>query len=117
MRRKELVEPTGTYWGDEPVHRFHHVLIRDAAYRRLLKTTRAELHERVAVWTDRTAADLIGEHEAAIAFHYEQAYRYRSELGALDDDTARARAPRRRAAHDRGAARARPRRPRRRRAR
>jgi predicted ATPase len=40
MRRKELVEPTGTYWGDEPVHRFHHVLIRDAAYRRLLKTTR-----------------------------------------------------------------------------
>ena len=47
MRRKELVEPTGTYWGDEPVHRFHHVLIRDAAYRRLLKTTRADLHERV----------------------------------------------------------------------
>ena len=53
MRRKELVEPTGTYWGDEPVHRFHHVLIRDAAYRRLLKTTRADLHERVAVWTDQ----------------------------------------------------------------
>ena len=52
MRRKELVEPTGTYWGDEPVHRFHHVLIRDAAYRRLLKTTRADLHQRVAVWTD-----------------------------------------------------------------
>ena len=40
MRRKELVEPTGTYWGDEPVHRFHHVLIRDAVYRRLLKTAR-----------------------------------------------------------------------------
>ena len=89
MRRKELVEPTGTYWGDEPVHRFHHVLIRDAAYRRLLKTTRAELHERVAVWTDRTAADLVGEHEAATAFHYEQAYRYRSELGALDEHSAR----------------------------
>ena len=85
MRRKELVEPTGTYWGDEPVYRFHHVLIRDAAYRRLLKTTRAELHEKVAAWTDRTAADLIGEHETAIAFHYEQAYRYRGELGALDD--------------------------------
>ena len=37
LRRKELVEPTGTYWGDEPIHRFHHVLIRDAAYRRLLE--------------------------------------------------------------------------------
>ncbi len=88
MRRKELVEPTGTYWGDEPVHRFHHVLIRDAAYRRLLKTTRAELHERVAVWTDRTAADLIGEHEASIAYHYEQAVGYLGELGALDDHAA-----------------------------
>ncbi len=84
MRRKEMVEPTGTYLGDEPVYRFHHVLIRDAAYRRLLKTTRAELHERVAVWTDRTAADLVGEHEAATAFHYEQAHRYLAELGALD---------------------------------
>jgi hypothetical protein len=27
MRRKELVEPTGAYWGDEPLHRFHHVPI------------------------------------------------------------------------------------------
>jgi class 3 adenylate cyclase/ketosteroid isomerase-like protein len=88
MRRKELVEPTGTYRGDEPVHRFHHVLIRDAAYRRLLKTTRAELHERVAVWTDATAADLVGEHEAATAFHYEQAYRYRTELGDPDGHAA-----------------------------
>lgn len=85
MRRKELVEPTGTYWGDEPVHRFHHVLIRDAAYRRLLKTTRADLHERVAVWTDRAAEHLIGEHEAVIAFHYEQAHSYRGELGTVDD--------------------------------
>ena len=87
MRRKELVEPTGTYWGDDPVHRFHHVLIRDAAYRRLLKTSRAELHRRVGEWTDASAATLIGEHEAAIAFHYEQAHRYRAELGTLDEET------------------------------
>ena len=85
MRRKELVEPTGTYWGDEPVHRFHHVLIRDSAYRRLLKTTRADLHERVAVWTDQAASGLIGEHEAVIAFHYEQAFHYRVELDAVDE--------------------------------
>ena len=25
LRRKELVEPAGTYWLDEPVLRFHHV--------------------------------------------------------------------------------------------
>ncbi len=85
MRRRELVEPTGTYWGDEPMYRFHHVLIRDAAYRRLLKITRADLHEKVAVWADAAAARLIGEHDAVIAFHYEQTYRYRSELGSLDE--------------------------------
>src|SRR5262249_22733548 len=67
--------------------RFHHVLIRDASYRRLLKGTRAELHTRVARWTDRVAADLIGEHEAVIAYHYEQAFQYRRELAAeLDAD-------------------------------
>lgn len=85
LRRKELVEPTGTYWGDEPLHRFHHVLIRDAAYRRLLKGTRAELHEQVGRWTDEAAAHVIGEHEAVIAFHYEQAHEYRRQLGPLDD--------------------------------
>jgi class 3 adenylate cyclase/ketosteroid isomerase-like protein/tetratricopeptide (TPR) repeat protein len=89
LRRKELVEPTGTYWGDEPIHRFHHVLIRDAAYRRLLKGTRAELHQRVGAWTDATAPGVIGEHEPTIAFHYEQAHRYRTELGTLDDETDR----------------------------
>ena len=81
MRRKELVEPTGAYWGDEPVFRFHHVLIRDASYRRLLKSTRAELHERLAHWTDDATRQLVGEHETATAFHYEQAYRYRTEVG------------------------------------
>lgn len=89
MRRKELVEPTGTYWGDEAVHRFHHVLIRDAAYRRLLKTTRADLHQRVGEWTDATASQLVGDHDAAIAYHYEQAVRYRRELGNVDGDTDR----------------------------
>jgi class 3 adenylate cyclase/type II secretory pathway predicted ATPase ExeA/ketosteroid isomerase-like protein len=82
LRRKDLVEPTGTYWGDEPLFRFHHVLIRDASYRRLLKGTRAELHARAARWTDRVAADLIGEHEAVIAYHYEQAFQYRRELAS-----------------------------------
>ena len=89
LRRKELVEPTGSYLGDDPLHRFHHVLIRDAAYRRLLKTTRAELHRRVGQWTDSIAADLVGEQETAIAFHYEQAHRYRMELGTADDETDR----------------------------
>jgi tetratricopeptide (TPR) repeat protein len=85
LRRKELVEPEGTYWIDEPVFRFHHVLIRDAAYRRLLKEARAELHERFAEWLERKAGDLVGEHEEVIGYHLEQAHEYRRQLGALDE--------------------------------
>lgn len=90
LRRTELIEPTGAYWGNEPVYRFHHVLVRDAAYRRLLKGKRAELHLRVGDWTEQTANALTGEHEVAIAFHFEQAQRYRRELGLDDDETTNA---------------------------
>ncbi len=85
LRRKDMVEPEGTYWVDEPVYRFHHVLIRDAAYRSLLKEARAELHERFANWLERKAGELVGEHEEVIAFHLEQAHEYRRQLGPLDE--------------------------------
>ncbi len=84
LRRKEVVEPEGTYWIDEPVFRFHHGLIRDAAYRRLLKEARAELHERVADWLALKAGDLVGEHEEVIGFHLEQAHQYRRDLGGAE---------------------------------
>ena len=88
LRRRELVESSGAYWGDEPIYRFHHVLIRDAAYRRLLKRARADLHLRVGEWTERTAAELPGEHEVAIAYHYEQVHEYRCQLDDVDDTIA-----------------------------
>ena len=80
LRRKELVEPAGTYWLDEPVLRFHHVLIRDAAYRRLLKETRAGLHERAAAWLEVKVGDL-PEHDDAIGYQLEQAHHLRVETG------------------------------------
>ena len=85
MRRSELVEPTGAYRGDDAVYRFHHVLIRDAAYRRILKATRAEWHERVGDWLQQTRAELPREHQAAIAHHFEQASCYLGELGSAAD--------------------------------
>jgi class 3 adenylate cyclase len=86
LRRKDLVEPTGQWAGDHPVYRFHHVLIRDAAYRRLLKGHRAELHERVGHHVDTTGiAD--DERDVIVAHHFEQVYQYRSELGSIDDPT------------------------------
>lgn len=85
LRRREIIDPTGTYWGDEPVLRFHHVLIRDAAYRRLLKERRADLHLKVADWTETMATATGADHDLAIAFHLEQAHRYLGELGPFDD--------------------------------
>ena len=57
LRRREWVEPDGGYFLGEPALRFHHALIRDAAYRRLLRRTRAELHERLADWTAARAGE------------------------------------------------------------
>src|SRR3954471_3135265 len=84
LQRKELVRREDTLWLHERVFRFHHVLIRDAAYRALLKEARADLHERFAAWLEHKAGDLVGEHEEVIAFHLEQAHLYRQELGPLD---------------------------------
>jgi class 3 adenylate cyclase/tetratricopeptide (TPR) repeat protein len=80
LHRKELVRPDETAWLDDATYRFHHVLIRDAAYRSLLKQARAELHERFAVWLEIRAPD----QDAVIGFHLEQAFGYRLELGPLD---------------------------------
>ena len=85
LRRKELVELEGSYWIDEPVYRFHHVLIRDVAYRSVLKEVRADLHERMAQWLEAKSGDLTGEYEQFVAFHLEQAHEYRSQLGPLDE--------------------------------
>jgi class 3 adenylate cyclase/ketosteroid isomerase-like protein/tetratricopeptide (TPR) repeat protein len=87
LRRKELIEPDGPSWEDGP-YRFANVLIRDAAYRGLLKQSRAELHERFADWLAAKAGDQFGtgagEHEEVIAYHLEQAHGYLRELGPLD---------------------------------
>ena len=83
LRRTQLIErDTGWFLG-EPVLRFHHVLIRDAAYRRLLKGTRAELHEQLADWIEAQVKDA-PEHDEIIGWHLEQAHQHRRELGPLD---------------------------------
>lgn len=87
LRRLELAQPTGTYVGDEAVWRFHHVLIRDVAYRRLLKSERADLHERLADWVESGGASVAFEADEMIARHLEAAYTYRRELGTLDEQT------------------------------
>ena len=64
---------------------FSHILVRDTAYARLLKRTRARLHERFAAWlTDMFRSRLV-EYEEILGYHLEQSFRYRAELGPIDD--------------------------------
>ena len=87
LRRLELAQPSGAYVGDEPVWRFHHVLIRDVAYRRLLKSDRADLHERLADWAATSGPSVAFDSDEMIARNLEAAHGYRRELGTLDEHT------------------------------
>lgn len=78
--RKNLIQPhPGNVPGDE-AFRFRHLLIRDAAYERLPKATRADLHLRYAHWLEATAVNFVEVDEIA-GWHLEQAVRYELELG------------------------------------
>ncbi len=83
LRRSELVEPDAGWFLGDPGLRFHHMLIRDAAYRRLLKNTRAELHGRLADWLERRVDGAV-EHDETIGWHLEQAHQHLQELGPID---------------------------------
>jgi class 3 adenylate cyclase/tetratricopeptide (TPR) repeat protein len=65
--RKELVMP---HEAIEDSFRFKHMLIRDAAYERIPKALRAELHERFADWLDGRDE----EFDEVIGYHLEQAH-------------------------------------------
>jgi class 3 adenylate cyclase/tetratricopeptide (TPR) repeat protein len=86
--RKELVRPDRPQLPVGDAYRFRHLLIRDAAYDALPKATRAELHERFAVWLEERGPGLV-EHDEILGYHFEQAHRYRSELGTADESTGR----------------------------
>jgi tetratricopeptide (TPR) repeat protein len=82
-------------------YRFKHILVREAAYRGTAKRLRADLHERFADWLERVAGERVAEYHEILGYHFEQAYRYREELGAVDDEGRTLAA---RAAHHLGAA-------------
>ena len=82
--RKDLLRPENAQLAGEEGYRFRHLLIRDAAYEALPKATRAELHERFAVWLEARGAELV-ELDEIVGYHLEQAFRYRGELGPVTD--------------------------------
>ena len=72
--------------GEADDFHFSHILVRDTAYARLLKRTRTRLHERFAAWFTGTVGSRLAEYEEIIGYHLEQSFRYRAELGPVDDD-------------------------------
>jgi class 3 adenylate cyclase len=83
--RKQLIEADGGRMAGEPTFSFSHVLVRDVAYQGMLKARRADLHARYADWVERTAGERAGEYDEMLGYHLERAYRYRFELGMLDE--------------------------------
>src|SRR5262249_30190771 len=78
--RKELIRPDRPQIPGDDAFRFRHLLIRDA----LPKATRADLHERFALWLEKHGADLV-ELDEIVGYHLEQAALYRAELGMPDE--------------------------------
>jgi class 3 adenylate cyclase len=76
LTERGLVHPV------QDLFRFHHVLVRDVAYRGIPKAERAELHELAGRGLDRRdgADELVG-------YHFEQGYRYLTELRHEDERT------------------------------
>ena len=75
LAERGLVHPV-----EQDLFRFHHVLVRDVAYRGIPKSQRAELHEHAARGLDRRdgADELVG-------YHFEQAFQYATQLARRDE--------------------------------
>ena len=86
LARKRFVRPDAT--DDEGAYRFSNLLIRDTAYGSLLKRARATLHERFVEWAERVNRERGREQEfeEILGYHLEQAYRYRTDLGRVDEE-------------------------------
>lgn len=75
-----LIHPDRSSLSGEEQLRFHHILIRDVAYRSTPKASRSDLHERFADWLVARGDG----YDEFVGYHLEQAFRYRVELGAAD---------------------------------
>ncbi len=102
LARKDVIRlAAATLVAGDAAYRFKHILVREATYRATAKKLRSTLHQAFAEWLERVAGARVGEYHEILGYHFEQAYRYREELGAVDEG---ARTLASRAAHHLGAA-------------
>ena len=87
--RRDLIRPDRASFSGDDAYRFRHILIRDAAYDSLSKTTRADLHERFAEWLERAAEPRIREYEEIVGYHFEQACLCCRDIGTAGEEVRR----------------------------
>ena len=90
--RKELIWPERSLTPGEDAYRFRHILVREVTYASMSKALRAQLHEGFATWLEGRNAKSTVEQDEILGYHLEQAYRFRLELGDVDDESLPARA-------------------------
>jgi class 3 adenylate cyclase/tetratricopeptide (TPR) repeat protein/CheY-like chemotaxis protein len=88
LDRKQFIGRESATTADDDLYRFRNLLIRDATYGSLLKRARAQTHERFVEWAERVNRERGREQEfeEILGYHLEQAYRYRTELGPIDEE-------------------------------
>ena len=84
LLRRDLIRPDASDVPGEEAFRFHHVLLRDAAYQMLPKEIRAGLHQHFADWLEARPA--VTDPDEFVGYHLEQAHVLRLELGPEDDE-------------------------------
>ena len=82
--QKQFLRPARLPGGHDGF-RFRHVLVRAAAYRRLPKDQRADIHERYAEFLGPLPAGEVSTEQAELlGHHFERAHAYRSQLSSDD---------------------------------
>jgi tetratricopeptide (TPR) repeat protein len=92
--RRGMVRPDRSDIAGHDAFRFRHILIRDAAYASLPRAARADLHERLADWIERTVGGRIDEYEEIVGYHLEHAFHQKLTASAERDRELAARASR-----------------------
>lgn len=86
--RREFLEPDAATIAEAgAAFQFRHPLIQEAAYRKLSKRARADLHQRYAEWLERVRPETVPVEEE-VARHLKAAYRFRVELEEAGEATA-----------------------------
>jgi class 3 adenylate cyclase/tetratricopeptide (TPR) repeat protein len=80
LTRRSLIRHVRVALLERDGHEFAHALVRDTAYRSLVKSERRHLHERFADWLEQALGGRAGEYDEIVAYHLEQAHRYDVEL-------------------------------------